>query len=143
MPPISIPAAICENHPVPARFRIAKEGLMPDQTSASPLTLDIKRAGDTIVVRCDGKLVAGVNDTLYARVSLLIPDSKRIVLDLTNLTRVDSMGLGTLVRLYVSARSAGCSLELVNLGKQVRQLLGTTGLMSVFVIIGEHGIKMG
>jgi anti-sigma B factor antagonist len=116
---------------------------MPDNPAASPLTLDVKRAGNTIVVKCDGKLVAGVNDILYTRVSQLIPGSKRIVLDLTNLARVDSMGLGTLVRLYVSARSAGCSLELVNLGKQVRQLLGTTGLMSVFVIIGEHGIKMG
>jgi anti-anti-sigma regulatory factor len=50
--------------------------------------------------------------------------------------------LGTLVRLYVSARSAHCALELVNLGKQVRSLLGTTGLMSVFVVIGEHGIKL-
>jgi anti-sigma B factor antagonist len=52
------------------------------------------------------------------------------------------MGLGTLVRLYVSARSAGCSLELINLGKQVRQLFGTTGLMKVFADIGEGGIKM-
>ncbi len=116
---------------------------MPDQTPANALMLDVKRTGNTVVVKCDGQLVAGVNDILYSRVSRLIPESKRIVLDLTNLTRVDSMGLGTLVRLYVSARPAGCSLELVNLGKQVRQLLGTTGLMSVFVIIGEHGIKMG
>jgi anti-sigma B factor antagonist len=53
------------------------------------------------------------------------------------------MGLGTLVRLYISCRSAGCSLELLNLGKQVRELLGTTHLISVFAIIGEHGIKMG
>jgi hypothetical protein len=35
------------------------------------------------------------------------------------------------------------SLELINLGKQVRHLLGMTNLMSVFQIIGEHGIKMG
>jgi anti-sigma B factor antagonist len=114
---------------------------MPDK--ASPLTLDIARAGNVVVVRCNGKLVAGVNDILYAKVSQLIPGTSRIVLDLTNLARVDSMGLGTLVRLYVSCRSAGCSLELVNLGKQVRQLLGTTNLLSVFAIIGEHGIKMG
>lgn len=110
---------------------------------ASTLSLQVTRAGTTVVVRCDGKLVYGVNDTLYAKVSQLIPGSKRIVLDLTNLTRVDSMGLGTLVRLYVSCRSAGCSLELVNLGQQVRQLLGATNLLSVFAIIGEHGIKMG
>jgi anti-sigma B factor antagonist len=116
---------------------------MPDKAVTSVLTLEVVRAGDAIVVRCNGRLVAGVNDVLYSRVSALIPETKRIVLDLTNLTRVDSMGLGTLVRLYVSCRSAGCSLELVNLGKQVRQLLGTTNLISVFAIIGEHGIKMG
>jgi anti-sigma B factor antagonist len=116
---------------------------MSEKAASSLLTLDVVRTGETIVVRCNGKLVAGVNDILYAQVSPLIPESKRIVLDLTNLARVDSMGLGTLVRLYVSARSAGCSLELLNLGKQVRQLLGTTHMLSVFAIVGEHGIKMG
>jgi len=116
---------------------------MPDKAATSLLTLDVVRAGSAIVVRCNGKLVAGVNDVLYSKVSELIPETKRIVLDLTNLARVDSMGLGTLVRLYVSCRSAGCSLELINLGKQVRQLLGTTHLLSVFAIVGEHGIKMG
>jgi anti-sigma B factor antagonist len=115
---------------------------MSDKATASPLTLDVVRSGDAFVVHCNGKLVAGVNDILYVKVSNLIPDTKRIVLDLTNLTRVDSMGLGTLVRLYVSARSAGCCLELINLGKQIRQLLGTTGLMKVFVTIGENGIKL-
>ena len=115
---------------------------MPEKSSEALLTIDVKHAGSTAVVHCNGRLVAGVSDILYVRVKELIPGAKRIVLDLTNLTRVDSMGLGTLVRLYVSARSAGCQLELVNLGKQVRQLLGTTGLMSVFVVIGEHGIKL-
>ena len=74
------------------------------------LTLDIDRAtlltGDLAVVRCRGKLVAGVTGVLYAEVSQLIPNTKRIVLDLTDLTHMDSMGLGTVVRLYVSARSA-------------------------------------
>jgi anti-sigma B factor antagonist len=114
---------------------------LPDK--ASLLTFDVTHKGEIAVMRLNGKLVAGVNDVLYSRVSELIPGPKRIVLDLTNLTRVDSMGLGTLVRVYLSCRSAGCSLELVNLGQQVRQLLGTTNLLSVFAIVGEHGIKMG
>ncbi len=107
------------------------------------LTLDIHRNGATVVVRCHGKLVAGVDDVLYTKVKELIPHSKRIILDLTDLVRMDSMGLGTLVRLYVSARSANCTLELMNLGKQVKQLLGTAHLMSAFSIVGEHYIKMG
>jgi anti-anti-sigma factor len=75
-------------------------------------------------------------------VKALIPQTKRIVLDLTDLTHMDSMGLGTLVRLYVSARAAGCDLELVNLGKRIRQLLGMTNLMSFFTIIGENDVRV-
>jgi anti-sigma B factor antagonist len=116
---------------------------MSEKAAVCPLTLEIVRTGATAVVKCNGKLVAGVNDILYARVSALFPDSKRVVLDLTELIRVDSMGLGTLVRLKVSSRSAGCSLELINLGKQVRQLLGTTNLMGIFAVIGENNIRMG
>jgi anti-sigma B factor antagonist len=109
---------------------------------APALTLDIDRTRHPIVVRCHGKLLSDNADVLFSKVKQLIPDSKRIVLDLTDLTRMDSMGLGALVRLYVSARSAGCSLELMNLGKQVRLLLGTAHLLSAFTIVGEHGIKM-
>lgn len=113
---------------------------MPDDPNT--LTLEIDRNANPIVVRCHGKLVAGVGDILYSQVRPLLPDHKRIILDLTDLTRMDSMGLGTLARLYVSARTAGCNLELMNLGKQVRLLLGTAHMLHAFTIVGEHGIKI-
>ncbi len=114
---------------------------MPDQAAA--LTLDIHRTGTTAIVRCHGNWIAGADELPYNSIKQLFPDSKRIVLDLTDLTRMDSMGLGALVRLYVSARSHGCSLELINLGKQVRLLLKTANLMSAFVTVGEYNIKIG
>lgn len=113
---------------------------MPDEVNR--LAVDIERDGATAVVKCGGKLVAGVNDFLYTEVSRLIPDSKRIVLDLSQLAYMDSMGLGTIIRLYVSAKSAGCELELINLGKRVRELLGVTNLLSVFSICGEHRLRI-
>jgi anti-sigma B factor antagonist len=87
--------------------------------------------------------VAGVNDLLYQEVSQLIPGCKRILLDLTDLSHMDSTGLGTLVRLYVTARSAGCSLLLFNIGKPIRHLLGVTHLLSVFEVIGNNNIRCG
>ena len=106
------------------------------------LTLEITRTGETAVVRCSGALVAGVTDHLYTEVKQLIPESRRVTLDLTDLMYMDSMGIGTVVRLYVSAKSAGCDLKLINLGKQVRQVLGVTHLLSVFAMVGEDGIRM-
>lgn len=115
---------------------------MPEQAVSGLLNIDIEQTGGTAVVRCSGKLVAGVCDVLYTEVSRLIPLSKRIVLDLTDLVLMDSMGLGAIVRLYVSTKAAGVELELVNIGKRVRELLGMTHLLSLFTACGEHTIRM-
>jgi anti-sigma B factor antagonist len=106
------------------------------------LTLEVERKGTTALVHCHGRLVSGVCNVLTDKVRPLIPDSKRIILDLTDLTFVDSMGLGTLVRLYVSAKSGGSCLELINLGKQIREILGITHLLSIFGDMCEKGVAM-
>ncbi len=84
----------------------------------------------------------GVCQFLLNKVNPLIRDSKRVVLDLTDLTHIDSMGLGTLVRLYCSAKAAGCRFELVNLGQQIRDLLGVTNLLSTFTEMCEQGVAV-
>ena len=116
---------------------------MSDIAAARLLTLAVEHCGDVVVVRCSGRLVSGTNSALNREVIQLIPGPRRIVLDFADLTHMDSVGLGTLVRLYVSARSAGCALELDNVGKSVRQLLGVSHLLSVFSSVGENCIKMG
>ena len=55
-----------------------------------------------MVVQCRGKLIAGVTGILHAEVKRLIPQTNRIILDLTDLTQMDSMGLGTVCLLYTS-----------------------------------------
>ena len=113
---------------------------MPTAAAQKLLTLDVEHKGSVYLVHCHGRLVMGACNVLYDRVRELIPGSKRIVLDLTDLKFVDSMGLGTLVRLYVSAKAAGSCLELINLGKQIRELLGITNLLSLFGDMCEKGV---
>ena len=115
---------------------------MSETAPACPLSLDIERTSDGATVRCRGRLIAGVGGILYTEVRKLIPDSKRVVLDFTDLTQMDSMGLGTVVRLWVSAKSSGCELELINVGPRVRQILSVTNLVSVFNVVGEHNIRI-
>lgn len=107
------------------------------------LELKIREEDDGVaVVACSGRLVAGVTEVLYTEVKALIRRDRRVVLDLTDLAQMDSMGLGTIVRLYASARSGGCQLELVNLSARVRELFGITGLFSVFGECGEHRTRI-
>lgn len=67
-----------------------------------------------------------------------IPGRKRIVIDLKEVPQVDSSGLGTVLGLYVSTRTRGCQLELVNAGQQIRDLFSMTNLLSLFEVAGRH-----
>jgi anti-sigma B factor antagonist len=123
--------------------QIINEGKpMPEAAAVSLLTLEVERVGEVATVKCHGKLVMGVCDVLASKVKTLIPDTKRIVLDLTDLQHMDSMGLGTIVRLYASAKSGGSCLVLVNLGPRIRQLLGITNLLSVLTDMCEQGVTI-
>ena len=116
---------------------------MPEEATAPDrLTLDIERQDGVAVVRCGGKLVLGVTGFLYDNVRKLIPECSRIVLDLTDLKDMDSMGIGTLVRVYVSAKASGCRLELINLGKRIRALLGMTHLLEILAATGEQNVRI-
>ena len=117
---------------------------MPETAVVPVLWTEIERPqAGVVVVRCYGRLVSGgADDLLYRTVKELVPGSTRVVLDLKELKHTDSMGLGTLVRLYVHAKGAGCRLELMHLNKQISNLLGLTGLWDVFAIVGENNVKM-
>jgi anti-anti-sigma factor len=107
-----------------------------------PLTIEVEQSGDVATIKCHGKLVFGFCDVLYSKIRELIPTSKCIVLDLTDLQQMDSMGLGTIVRAYVSANSAGSSLVLVNIGPRIRQMLGVTNLLTVLTEMCEKGVTI-
>ena len=119
-----------------------RESLMPDKPAPRYLTLEIEHKDSMAIVRCHGQLVSGTTDILYSKVRPMIPDTKRIVLDLSEVTWMDSMGLGALVGLYTSAKAAGCEMQLLKIGMRVRELLGLTHLLDVFSIIGEHGVRL-
>ena len=104
------------------------------------LTVKSERIDDKSIVHCTGDLVTTGCAYLQKTVAELLPGSKLIQLDLTHLNWIDSMGLGTLVRLYASAKSGGSCLELINLGKQIRELLGITHLLSLFGDMCEKGV---
>jgi anti-sigma B factor antagonist len=114
---------------------------MPEE-AAKILTFEIERDGDTAVVKCHGRLVAGTTEEVYHEVKNLLPQLKVVVVDLADLTYVDSMGLGTLVRLYATSRQDGCEFKLLHLGKQLRNVLKMTNLLSVFSQAEDHGVNI-
>jgi anti-anti-sigma factor len=103
--------------------------------------LQTQRTTDAVIVECHGKLTFEHAPQLRNKVRTLIPDEKRIILDMKEVLFMDSSGLGTLVTLYVSARSRNCKVELLNVSPALRSLLGATNLLSLFEAAGRHGGK--
>jgi anti-sigma B factor antagonist len=110
--------------------------------SVPGLELRTSKQGDVVVVACSGRLVNENSAHLKNHVKSLIPHENRIALELIGVTSMDSAGLGTLVALYISAKSANCELCLVNLSKPVRDLLGLSHLLSVFEACGRSGTRL-
>jgi anti-anti-sigma factor len=105
-------------------------------------SIDVNVQPDVTAVRCSGRLMVESGNILRTEVQKLIKPGARIVLDLTNVTHCDSMGLGAVISLYVSSKSAGCRLELINLGQKVRQLFSMTNLMSLFEPATDRSCRM-
>ena len=84
-------------------------------------------------ITCHGRLVSDNADQIKEPVKPLIAEGGRIVVDFADLKYLDSLGLGALVGLKVSAINKGmCKLELVNLSPRVRELLSLTNLTELF-----------
>lgn len=97
------------------------------------LKLSTRTLDGIVIVDCAGRIVFGEESAhLRDTVKKLIAEQKRLVLNLSGVTYIDSGGLGTLVALYTTARNLGGSVKLANLTQRVGDLLQVTKLVTIF-----------
>jgi anti-sigma B factor antagonist len=86
------------------------------------------------VLDIEGRIVLGEESNSFREKvkSLLAAGKKKIILNLAQVSYIDSAGLGTLVATFHSARSQGATLKLTNLGSKFKEVLQVTKLMTVF-----------
>ena len=100
--------------------------------------VDCYEREDILVAECHGQLTFENTQILKESVRERIPGHRRILIDLKEVPRVDSSGLGAVVGLYVSARTRGCQLEIINASQQIRDLFSMTNLLALFESAGRH-----
>jgi anti-sigma B factor antagonist len=115
---------------------------MPVDVPIPRLSLKTYTAEGSTIVECSGRLSIEGTPQLKREVKDLIARGRRIVLDLSGLTYMDSSGLGAIVGLYVSAKTASCEFRLINLNKQVREMLRITNLLTMFEACGQYVMKI-
>ena len=98
-----------------------------------PLQLDSRVVGEVLVVNCSGRIVNGDEvQTLQVHLRNSLQEAPDVVLQLENVSFIDSSGLGTLVRLMTHARSHGGDLKLCAVPELILRTLRLTSLNTVF-----------
>ena len=98
------------------------------------LKMTYREVDGVAVVALDGRIVlCEESNALREKVKSLIAEGKKkIVLNMDNITFIDSAGLGEIVRTYTTVSRQGGSLKLVNLTKRITDLLSIMKMLTVF-----------
>jgi anti-sigma B factor antagonist len=88
------------------------------------------------VLDLTGRITLGdESNQLRTKIKDLLGKGKtRLILNLADVSYIDSAGLGTLVAGYTSAQSQGGNVKLVNLTKRFKEQLNITKLVTIFEV---------
>ena len=99
------------------------------------LSLIPRHVGGVFVIDIAGKLTMYEDGLRNCVRESLDAGERRFVLNLRDVSYMDSAGLGQLVTAYIKVINAGGNLRLLSPGPRVRRLLEITRLDSVFTIL--------
>ena len=96
--------------------------------------VEIRKAGDVVIVDLKGKLTAGLGDQILRETiqALLAESWTKIVLNLSEVTTLDSAGLGELVAGLRKCKAAGARLKLFNANERVHSTIYIARLLPIF-----------
>ena len=99
------------------------------------LQLSERVVGDVVLIDLSGKITLGDGGDAMLKDkvrSLLQQGRRKLILNLGEVSYVDSAGLGELVQAYAASSKNGGSLKLLNTTKRIKDLLSITKLLTVF-----------
>jgi len=103
--------------------------------------VDVRQHDDVIIVDLQGRLVAGVGDELLRAVTneLLAEGWKKILLNLDQVTIIDSSGIGELVSSWKISSRFGASFRILRPGDQVARSLQLSQIMPLLEVYEDEG----
>jgi len=96
--------------------------------------LTTRQVGDVSVIDVAGRITLGEGSSALREAlrEMVGKNQKKILLNLGEVTYIDSSGIGELVSGFTTVTNSGGNLKLLNLNKRVKDLLQITKLYTVF-----------
>jgi anti-sigma B factor antagonist len=98
------------------------------------LKINIRETAQAAILDMSGRLTLGeaLGDFRDSIREALAGEQKNILLNLAEVSYIDSSGLGQMIGSYATITSRGGQMKLLNLQKKVKDLMQITKLMTVF-----------
>ena len=108
------------------------------------LTINIRETAGATILDLSGRITLGepLGDLRDSIREALAGDQKNLLLNLAEVSYIDSSGLGQLIGSYATVTSRGGQMKLLNLQKRVSDLMQTTKLLTVFETYTEEGAAL-
>lgn len=100
----------------------------------------IRKAGEITVVELKGKITIGAGD-LQMREAIqaaLAEGARKLIVDMSAVTTIDSSGVGELVGCFTTATHKGAKMKLMNLPAKISDVLTVTQLITVFDVYSNE-----
>jgi anti-sigma B factor antagonist len=99
------------------------------------LKLETRVSSGVVILSCIGRVVFGEEaNALRDSLKQLLGSNKRIIVNMSSVSYIDSGGLASLVGACSSARMAGAEIKLMGLGQRIKDTLQVTKLVTVFEV---------
>ncbi|MBX5495724.1 MAG: STAS domain-containing protein [Bryobacteraceae bacterium] len=106
--------------------------------------LSTRQVGDVTVIDAAGRITLGEGSSTFRDTirDLTNKGHRKILLNLGEVSYIDSSGIGELVSAFTTVTNQGGSLKLLNLTKRVRDLLQITKLYTVFEVHDDEALAV-
>ena len=96
----------------------------------------VRKVDNMVILDLKGKITIGAGDIMLREHinKVLEQGEKNILLNMAELTYMDSSGMGELISCYTSVTNRGGKLKLLNLTKKIQNLLQITQLITIFEV---------
>jgi len=102
--------------------------------------LTTRKVGDVTVIDATGRITLGEGSSTFRDTikEMTVAGNKKILLNLADVTYIDSSGIGELVSGFTTVSNAGGNLKLLNLTKRIHDLLQITKLYTIFEVFDDE-----
>ena len=99
-----------------------------------------RQAGDVTILDLKGKITIGSGDVQLRNAvqDVMNSGATKVLINMQNVSTIDSSGIGELVSAYTTATNRGAKLKLINLPAKVTDILTITQLITVFDVFDSE-----